>query len=216
MTMTQLATPAVLAAALIACSSAPTELQSPRNTAVSDAGDTTSAGLPAIVRVTGRVLGTSAAEPVAGSSDTLRHEPIPHARITVKRNILVNGQSAQEVAATLAADVADERSPRIVPAQLIRLTVERVDVALRRRRHLADRPEDVLVFTLELADRHLRHEHVAWRRLRPDRPHDDRITERIDDGLPGGAIGGAGRLAGGQREREEGGGMHGVSHLSSG
>jgi hypothetical protein len=96
--------PAVLAAAVLACSDVPTGLQSARNADSRTAGDTTSAGLPASVRVSGQILGVSATGPVSGSTDTLRYEPIPHARITVMRNILVNGQSAQELAATLSAD----------------------------------------------------------------------------------------------------------------
>lgn len=96
--------PAVLVAALLGCSNLPTDLQSTRNAGAPTPGDTSAAGLPASVRVAGRIIGVSAAAPVAGSTDTLRHEPIPHARITVKRNILVNGQSAQELAATLSAD----------------------------------------------------------------------------------------------------------------
>ena len=99
-----LAAPAVLAAIVVACNDAPTALQSTRNADGNSGGDSTSAALPVSVQVRGQVLGVSATEPVSGSTDTLRHEPIPHARITVKRNILVGGQSAQELAATLSAD----------------------------------------------------------------------------------------------------------------
>ncbi len=99
-----LAAPAVLAAALLACSNAPTGLQSIRSTDQSSAGDSTSTVLPASVRVTGRILGVSATGPVSGATDTLRFEPIPAARIEVLRNVLVNGQAAQELAATLSAD----------------------------------------------------------------------------------------------------------------
>ena len=66
--------------------------------------DSLPAGLPSSVQVNGRVLGVSAIAPGAGSTDTLRFEPVAGAAITVKRNILVNGQSAQELAATLLAD----------------------------------------------------------------------------------------------------------------
>ncbi len=96
--------PAALAAAVLACGDVPAGLQSARNADARTAGDTTSAGLPASVRVSGQILGVSAAGPVSGSTDTLRYEPIPNARLTVMRNILVNGQSAQELAATLTAD----------------------------------------------------------------------------------------------------------------
>ena len=41
---------------------------------------------------------------MAGSAETLRHDPLPRARITLKRNILVNGESAQEPAGTFTAD----------------------------------------------------------------------------------------------------------------
>jgi hypothetical protein len=98
------AVPALFAAGLLACSSVPTDIRSARTADAPAAGDTTGGGLPARVRVTGRVLGVSAREPVAGSTDTLRHDPLPHARITLKRNILVNGQSAQEPAGTFTAD----------------------------------------------------------------------------------------------------------------
>lgn len=84
----------------------PTDLQSARNTRGADGGDTTAAGLPASVRVTGQALGVTATAPVAGNTDTLRYQPLAHARITLKRNILVNGQSAQEIAAELSADGA--------------------------------------------------------------------------------------------------------------
>ena len=96
--------PAVLVTALLGCSNLPTDLQAARNTGAPTPGDTSAAGLPASVRVAGRIIGVSAAAAVAGSTDTLRHTPIPHARITIQRNILVNGQSAQELAATLSAD----------------------------------------------------------------------------------------------------------------
>ncbi|MGH7628110.1 MAG: carboxypeptidase-like regulatory domain-containing protein [Gemmatimonadales bacterium] len=99
-----LAAPALLTAALLACSNTPTGLQSVRTTDGSAAGDSTSAALPASVRVTGRILGVSATGPVSGPTDTLRFEPIPGARIEVRRNVLVNGQAAQELAATLSAD----------------------------------------------------------------------------------------------------------------
>jgi hypothetical protein len=106
MLTTRAVAPGLLAAAIIACSSLPTDLTSNRNAAdARTAGDSASGGLvPASVTVTGQVLGVSAREPVAGSADTLRHEPLPHARITLKRNILVNGQSAQEPAGTFTAD----------------------------------------------------------------------------------------------------------------
>jgi hypothetical protein len=94
-----------LLAILLACSGAPTDLDTNRNAAgARSAGDTTAAGLPASVTVTGQVLGVSAREPVAGSADTLRHEPLPNARITLKRNVLVNGESAQEPAGSFTAD----------------------------------------------------------------------------------------------------------------
>jgi hypothetical protein len=104
MDIRHLVPPAVLAAAVLACSDVATGPQSARNADARTAGDTTSGGLPASVRVSGQILGVSATGPVSGSSDTLRHEPIPHARITVLRNILVNGQSGQELAATVTAD----------------------------------------------------------------------------------------------------------------
>lgn len=106
MLTTRAAAPALLAAALMACTSLPTDLQSNRNAADSrTAGDTASTGLfPSSVTVTGQVFGVSAREPVAGSTDTLHHDPLSHARITLKRNILVNGQSAQEPAGTFTAD----------------------------------------------------------------------------------------------------------------
>ena len=105
MLTTRAAAPVLLLAAVIACTSLPTDLTSNRNAAdARSAGDTTAAGLPASVTVTGQVFGVSAREPVAGSADTLRHEPLPYARITLKRNILVNGQSAQEPAGTFSAD----------------------------------------------------------------------------------------------------------------
>ena len=104
MLTTRAAAPALLAA-LMACTTLPTDLQSNRNAAdARSAGDTSAAGLPASVTVTGQVFGVSAREPVAGSADTLRHDPLPHARIALKRNILVNGQSAQEPAGTFSAD----------------------------------------------------------------------------------------------------------------
>ena len=98
------ATSALLVMAALACSSVPTDLQSALSADARSAGDTTAGVLPASVRVNGRILGVSASEPVAGSSDTLRHDPLPHARITLKRNILVNGESAQEPAGTFTAD----------------------------------------------------------------------------------------------------------------
>ena len=99
------AAPALLAATLLACSGLPTDLQSNRNAAdARSAGDTATTGLPASVTVTGQVFGVSAREPVAGSPDTLRHDPLPHARVALKRNILLNGQSAQEPAGTFTAD----------------------------------------------------------------------------------------------------------------
>ena len=106
MPKTRAAAPALLLATMIACTSLPTDLQSNRNAAdARSPGDTASGGLlPSTVTVTGQVIGVSAREPVAGSSDTLRHDPLPHARITLKRNILVNGQSAQEPAGTFTAD----------------------------------------------------------------------------------------------------------------
>lgn len=106
MRFSNLVAPAAVVAAALACSDAPTGLQSVRNAGARTEGDSASAGLPASVRVTGQILGVNAREPVAGSADTLRFEPIPNARITVMRNIIVNGQSAQELAATLSADAA--------------------------------------------------------------------------------------------------------------
>ncbi len=103
MPIREMVTPAALLAAALACGEVPTGLQSARNTDARTAGDTTSAGLPASVRVTGQVLGVSAREPISGGADTLRFQPIPGARITVLRNVLVNGQAAQELAATLSA-----------------------------------------------------------------------------------------------------------------
>jgi hypothetical protein len=94
--------PVLLAAAVLACSEVPTDLQSSSH--VATRGDTGSTGVPGSVRVSGQVLGVSATGPVSGSTDTLRFEPIPHARITLKRNILVGGESAQELAAELSAD----------------------------------------------------------------------------------------------------------------
>jgi hypothetical protein len=91
-------------AVVLACSDASTSLTSPDASARA-AGDTTATGLPTSVRVTGRILGVSAREPVAGSTDTLRHTPLPHARITLKRNVLVNHQAAQELAGEFIADV---------------------------------------------------------------------------------------------------------------
>ena len=104
------AAPALLAAAIIACSGLPTDLTSNPSAADSrTVGDTASGGLlPASVTVTGQVFGVSAREPVGGSADTLRHDPLPHARLTLKRNILVNGESAQEPAGSFTAD-ADGR-----------------------------------------------------------------------------------------------------------
>jgi hypothetical protein len=105
MCTTRPAAPALLLATLLACSGLPTDLQSNRNAAdARSGGDTTAVGLPASVTVTGQVLGVSAREPVAGSTDTLGHDPLPHARVALKRNILVNGQSAQEPAGTFIAD----------------------------------------------------------------------------------------------------------------
>jgi hypothetical protein len=107
MRRTSVAAAAALAAVL-ACGEVTTSLESTRDAAAHTAGDTASAGAPASVRVTGQVLGVSATEPVSGTNDTLRFAPIPHARITLKRNILVDGQSAQEPAGELSAD-ADGR-----------------------------------------------------------------------------------------------------------
>jgi hypothetical protein len=106
MLTTRAAAPVLLAAAIIACSSLPTDLSSNRNAAdARTAGDTASGGLlPTTVTVTGQVIGVSAREPVAGSADTLRHEPLANARITLKRNILVNGESAQEPAGGFTTD----------------------------------------------------------------------------------------------------------------
>ena len=96
---------AAFAALVLACSTdQPTGLDITRNPNAPGASDTSAAGFPASVRVTGQVLGVSATAPVADRADTLRFTPVVGARVTIKRNLLVNGQSAQEVAATLDAD----------------------------------------------------------------------------------------------------------------
>jgi hypothetical protein len=96
---------AAFAALLLACSTdQPTGLDITRNAGGSAASDTSAAGFPASVRVTGQILGVSATAPVADRADTLHFRPVAGARVTIKRNILVNGRSAPEAAATLDAD----------------------------------------------------------------------------------------------------------------
>jgi hypothetical protein len=96
---------AALAALVLACSTdQPTGLDITRTSGPPGAADTGAAGFPASVRVTGRILGVSATAPVADRADTLHFTPVAGARVTIKRNILVNGQSEQEGAATLTAD----------------------------------------------------------------------------------------------------------------
>jgi len=62
--------------------------------------------LPEKVAVAGRVLGIVFMTPGPGVRDTVRLDPVVGAKVTIMRNILVNGRSAQELAAALTTDAS--------------------------------------------------------------------------------------------------------------
>ena len=61
--------------------------------------DTTPA-TPAKVRVTGHVLGATAHAPT-GTGDSISFEPVPHARLRIMRNVIVDGTATQVLAIEL-------------------------------------------------------------------------------------------------------------------
>jgi hypothetical protein len=60
--------------------------------------------LPEKVAVSGKVVGLVFIEPAPGVRDTMRLDPLAGIKVRIMRNIIVNGSSAQELAAELVTD----------------------------------------------------------------------------------------------------------------
>jgi hypothetical protein len=99
---------AVVAAVVAACgdAGAPTGTREAVRTAALTGGQndtSTGGGVPALVRISGRVLMASGAQVAGPDSMVAGFVGVPGATVTVMHNIMVNGQSAQELAARVTS-----------------------------------------------------------------------------------------------------------------
>jgi hypothetical protein len=110
--------PLILVAAVIAlaaCSDGPTtapanELQQTPAIGKSNGtpNDSTPPPVLASFNLSGKVLGITRIAAAPGVADTLRHDPIPGIPLRIMRNLLVNGQATQQLAAEMTSGANGE------------------------------------------------------------------------------------------------------------